>query len=572
MAGNSRKPFKIRSTAPDGDVLFYPFTKEKTKGLKPDQNSSIDTTEVSAYDAILSMSTSKAKGRSGSFNITLAPTKNWKGLLQPGCWCLIYMSDKKLKPLNERSSKLEDGLKMIGIVKSVNVIEQIDPSTGTRTKRYQVSGVDFHHVFESMQYINAHLAGYNKENTENGGFNAFFIGYSERFASVQKPDELIQALVDTLLGRPAFLGDIKSDKPLQSFKISGRAGYPFMVPKSMAKRVLGYRQSGAASNMFTGMMTMFLQRNLLGQIIQKPEILGVHSTWSVLEAWSNKVLNEIYTDMLPVNLKGVVRTLPSLVFRATPFSSDELDKKYEGPIIRFSEAKPFSPRKVPSRLRGQAFSSGNGKQKRPKTVDDSHFFISRQIAEDEIYAMQYGKSDNERFNLFLVSPNLSNLKYVGEAALIASITSNARRPLDAISDLTSIARYGLKPYISQSNYLDDSANDTVALNKIVKDMWENAYLFESGTVSLIGVDEYIPVGTNIEFIERGWVAHVEQTSNSYTVDPSTKAKTFRTNINFVRLQRTDGTPIDLVEQDMGSKEDLVLDVWDRGAGFTSFDE
>lgn len=575
MTQTSRKPFKIRSTAPDADVLFYPFTKEKTKTLKPDQKSSIDTTEISAYDAILSINTSKSKGRAGSFNMVLAPTKNWKGLLHPGCWCLIYISDKKLPALADRSSKLEDGLKMIGIVKSVNRLEQIDPGTGTRTVRYQIAGVDFHAVFDGMQYINAHLAQINS--TEGQGiYSSFFLGYGDRFKTLKKPDEMIQNLIDVLLGRPAFLGDIKSDKPLQEHKISARAGQPFKVPKAMAKRVLGYRKSGAADDMFTGMVTLFLQRNLLGTILQRPEIMGVHSTWSILESFSNKILNELYTDMLPVNLKGAVRTLPSLVFRATPFSSDQLNKKYEGPVIRFSEAKPFNKRKVPSRLRGQAFSGGDGKQKRPKTVDDSHFFISRQIAEDEIYAMQYGKSDNERFNLFLVSPNVSGLKGSGEAALIRSLAGGdspqgVRGILGRISDLTSIVRYGLRPYISQSNYINDDVADIKGINAIVKDMWENAYLYETGTVSLIGVDEYIPVGTNIEFSERGWVAHVEQTSNSYSVDPSSKTKTFRTNINFVRLQKTDGTPVDLTEQDLGSKNDLVIDTWDRGAGFTSFE-
>lgn len=574
--------FKIKSTNPDADVLFYPFTTERTSVVDFEDPSAIDTTEISAYDSLLSINTSKPKGAAGSFSVTLAPTRNWKGTLQPGCWCLIYMSDKTLTPLKDRTSTLEDGLKMIGIVKSVNRIERTNPTTGLRTVRYQVSGVDFHAVFDAQQYLNVHLGQLSKKGGQSS-YNTFFLGYGKRFASLQRPDELVQNLIDVLLGRPAFLADIKGDEPIRNFKISARAGSPFKVPKQMAKRVLGYRESGAAGNLFTGMVTFFLQRNLLGKIVQKPEIMGIHTTWSILESYANKLLNELYTDMLPVNLSGAVRTLPSLVFRAIPFTSEGFKESSpvleKSPTIKFSEAVPREqlvngkatvvPRQIPARARGQAFTA-NPKQKRPELNDGVHFFISREIPENEILGMRHGKSDNERFNLFLVSPNLSLLGGIGEVAIISNLISqkNRRRPLDAISDLTSITRYGLRPYVAQSNYVDKSYADLLAINRVVKDLWEPAHLYESGTVSLVGLAEHIPVGTNIKFIERGWVAHVEQVSHTYQVDEATWKKTYRTNLSFVRLQKDNGEPIDLVEN-QEDKEKLTLAPWDRGASFSS---
>jgi hypothetical protein len=577
--------FKIRSTNPDGDVIFYPYTREDTKGffggkiVRPNSPLELETTEISAHASILTMNTTKPKGSAGSFSVSLASDRNWKGLLHSGCWCLIYMSDRTLRPLDgedKRDSKLDDGLKMIGIVKSVNRVETTNPSSGIRTIRYDVTGIDFHGVFDTQQYLNAHLGQLSKKGGD-ATFSTFFLGYGDRFKTLQKPDDLVKNLIDVLIGRPAFLKDIRSSKPLQRFRIQARAGQPFRVPKQMAKRILGYRTSGAAGNLFSGMITFFLQRNLLGRIQQKPELMGTFTTWSILESYANKLLNELYTDLLPVNLSGTARTLPAMVFRAIPFSSDRFPDREpkRSSIIKFSEAGKMvdESRFIPTRVRGQAVDANEGEinkktlAKWPKTGDGAHFYVSRSIEENEIFGIRSGKSDNERFNFFLVSPNLSLLDHIGENAIIATLSRGFRRPLDAVSDMTSISRYGLRTYVAQSNYIDSSYQDLLMLNRIVKDLWEPAHMFESGTVSLVGVREHIPVGTNIVFEERQWIAHVEQVSNDYSVDPNTRTKSFRTNISFVRLQTTSGRPIDLVENGE-EKNKAHVHPWDRGAHFT----
>ena len=87
----------------------------------------------------------------------------------------------------------------------------------------------------------------------------------------------------------------------------------------------------------------------------------------------------------------------------------------------------------------------------------------------------------------------------------------------------------------------------MAHNLIIRDMWHSAYKYRNGQVNLIGTKDHIPVGTNIEFKEREWIAHVEGVNHRYSVAPDGH-KTFRTTIAFVRMQKTDGTPIDVAKE------------------------
>lgn len=147
-----------------------------------------------------------------------------------------------------------------------------------------------------------------------------------------------------------------------------------------------------------------------------------------------------------------------------------------------------------------------------------------------------------------------------------------------MADLASIQRYGLRPYITQTPYIANgpSGENFLSINQIVSDMWDKAALYESGQVMLIGSAEHIPVGTNIHFRERGWLAHVEQVDHSFSVAPD-GTKSLRTTLTFVRLQMLNGDPVDLTEQAEDQDREGVLymndeDGIDRGVTFTRTDK
>lgn len=534
----------IRSQSPDANVIFYPFETEDTE--KNGRNRiDIRTTEVVAHDHILELQTNKPKTGTGTFSVMLSSAVNWKGILHPGCWCIIYMSDQRLT--GEENGEEDSGLKMLGIVRSVRRAEQTDPSTGKKTLRYLVAGEDFHSVLTIPIYINQHLTQTSQGNTLPSGLFLF----GKLWKAFIRPNEVVKALVDSLLGRPAFILDKgNNSNVVQNVPLLNRTGIPYRMPEQVARRIFGGRR--AASNFFTGLLTFFFQQDLIGEYFNKTEVPpGTHSLWSIMLSYSNRLLNELYTDLLPVSVFGKNILLPSLVLRSIPFSSPEAKNTIrKNGLISMQEAggEPNKTAKRPATRRSGIALNSRARGKRKKSVGPgrgAHFYVSRVITESEIFSLNSGKSDRERFNFFLISPNIAQGQ-VGEAAVTLALLNNP----DTAVDKNSLARYGLRPYITQSNFIPTGSTNTnfLELNRICEDLWGRAYLFESGQVLLTGSKDFIPVGTNIQFIERDWLAHVEAVNNTYAVDSTSGVKTFRTQISFVRLQTLSGEPIEAVDK------------------------
>lgn len=533
------------TTIPDCNVVFFPYAQEDTNGL--DVSSATDTSPLSPISAqpdIIECQTSKPKGGAGSFSILLSSRIDYKAALHPGCWCIIYINNQKLT--GDEQAEEHSGLKMVGIVRSVRTKEGINPETGTRIVRYLVSGEDFHSVFNTQIYVNANLFSFaDGSGTDTFTLSLVFFG-PELQQTVSSPDEIISALISSFLGDPGFEG---SDSTSVVSKISigekSRQGQPYVVPPDMAMRILG---EPAGQNLFTGLLTQFITPEpMLGTMQTLTDISGTPTIWSVLQTFSHQILNEMYTDILPISINGEVRLAPCFVFRPIPFSTSHArtDIGVTNQLIQFIDANssvtpPAGTRNIKD---GTIIPSTQR-----LAVDDrpsAHFYISRIIQEYEIFGFDYGKSDQERHNFVFVPSNLAGSTADSESALLRQIVAG---DFSNVGDPVSISRYGLRPYISYDNYMNGSkGSDIFLINKIVRDMWFNAHLYQNGTVSLMGVNEPIPVGTNILFNGRGqngWIAHVERVDHSFVVDQATGKKMFRTNIAFSRLQNPDGSSIE----------------------------
>lgn len=551
-----------RQVLPDANIVFFPYAVEDTSSLRSGKISNTEKMKlfpeagISAQKDIIQIRTTKPKGGAGSWSCMLGSRVNWKGILHSGCWCMIYMSDI---PLNgKETSEMGSGLKMLGIVKSVRRVEALDPATGTRTVRFMVSGTDFHSVFETPIYLNVNLNDVAKSGSDVSIANALLV-LDKGFGNVLTPDKMVKTLVDSLLGKPAFNAG-KSGSRVNKLAFVGRGGQPYLIPKEVAKRVLGYTNSGSAGDFFTGMVTFFLQNNLVGTTSLQSDIGRLVSTWSLIQTFCHRILNETYTDLLPVNVPSdtgtSTRLTPSIVLRAIPFSTD---KSLDNSVIAMKDAKELVV------LTRQGAVADPGVKIGDVTAGTgAHFYISRSIPEADILEFSSGKTDTERFNLFYVPPNLSllNDQQRNEASFLRNIINLAGGKFENIGDTTSIARYGLRPYIAYSDYFVADSNKVIGkTNKIVQDLWATAHMFENGQVTVPGRRTHIPVGTNIEFTERKWIAHVEQVDNSYDVSPNGN-KTFRTMIAFVRLQtKEDGKPVDAVEDKHTTGQ---VGTWDRG--------
>lgn len=499
----------VNSAANDAMMVFFPFEEEDSVGLGVDE-AMTTRSPVIAHRDILSLQTMKPKTGAGTFSAVLSSQDTYGQKIQPGCWCMIFISDK---PISEQAtSEISAGLKMVGIVKSVRTVENTI-GNGTMTVRYEVSGEDFHSILNTLIYVNATLKA-RADGTDIA--DAIILLGDEFQKTVMKPHELMFAMVQSLLG----------ESFVSSSAIVGqgaKAGMPLTVPQAIMQRVRG---SSVGSNRYADLLEQTFQDNLIGQANVQPNIGSTFSIWSMLETYAHRLLNELYTDLLPLNIDGQTRLVPSLILRAIPFSSKsatDLDASVWGMT---------------------------------DTAQDLGLYVSRTVAETDIMSINHGRSDHERFNFFMVVPILVNDSPAGEAGQLSAVLDKAGG-INNLGDIASIARYGMKPYITASNYLLNEDNDTAGtVTQIVKDIWEKAYLYESGTATIRGSEDHIPVGSNVIFKERGWLAHVESVGHEFRIDKDTSI--YRTQIAFVRLQTTGGTPISQVATppQRGS--------WDRG--------
>lgn len=523
--------FKIHSTAPDAFVKFFCYEKDKTSN---DMSLPMKIHELTVKKDIMSLSTSKSKSGAGSFEMTLGSAVNFKSYISPGSWCMIHMSNHKLS--GEETSELNGGLKMIGIVRSVKRQELLDTASGKRMVRYTVSGDDFHSIFNSQIYVNQTLA--DPENTDSRIIATAVLG-SLVAQNQMDPGKLIKGLIDAIIGTGAFEVDPQTNKSVQPSQ-KFRVGLPIKIPSELFKSI-----RGRSGSIFSDMVIRHVQNNLLGKTQWLANIGEQVSLWSLIQTYSNSILNECYTEILPFHDGKSARLVPSFVMRAIPFSSQRFDNSQ----IMFSKhnTKLLSDKK----------------KKKEREAQETHqdpdtgksYYISRQIFENEIMALSTGRSDSERFNFFYVTPHILGDSKTDNAFFISQFS------MKDISDKTSQERYGLKPFISATQYATtDPASQALLMTNICKDIWENAYLYENGSVQIPGVPNYIPVGTNITFAERGWIAHVENVSHSFGVG-NEGHKQYRTSISFTRLQKTDGSPIDWSE---GREANGQLGAWDRG--------
>jgi hypothetical protein len=105
----------------------------------------------------VSIQTNKSKSSpEGSFNLVLAPYKNWTSTLTAGSWCAVLMSNT---PITEDDLTRADRekVKMLGRIETVRTETNVDDE-GARHTMYYVSGIDWGSIFSSQLYIDPLIA------------------------------------------------------------------------------------------------------------------------------------------------------------------------------------------------------------------------------------------------------------------------------------------------------------------------------------------------------------------------------------------------------------------------------
>jgi hypothetical protein len=477
----------------------------------------------------ISIQTNKNKGQpDGSFNIVLAPYKNWTSTLTAGSWCVILMSNE---PITEQDLKKanKNHVKMLGRIETVRCETTVNDE-GARQTLYYVSGVDWGHVFNSVLYIDNLIASESSPQDQRNDVavalrNALFgeKGSPKSFFVHQNLSSILNVMGTNLAGFTKVQGDV------------GRLAktiYEFQIPDELAKffTFKNARNETISAKSINKLIALVVG-SLVGPDAYEPSreavgfldpfsLQGTHSLWQILLENSNPALNEMLTDMRWNDDNSVQLAMYN---RIRPFS--------------FKDFRPTSG------------ASGGGIKSYFQNVK------THKIDTNDVISVNAGTNWRDKFNFIEIKPQFQEFQVI----------ANWYKQKAQVFDAEAFKREGFRPLIFDTKQFpsgkekgglpNDIGVDWTQLEvwaKLLRDWYFNTHRMLNGTLTMHGTTEYIGVGNNIRF-EASLInptpninvatrtkgknefilAHVESVNHSFTVNTD-GSRTYRTTIQFVR--------------------------------------
>jgi len=146
---------KVKVKNPHGIVVIYNYRERFGDSYVSSDPFEIDEIILNSA-SLISVQTQKSKSSpGGSFEIRLAPYKNWTSAITPGSWCIILMSNSTINDSAKYGgSKVnENSFKMLGRIESVRGVVNTNQSDGSISKQYIVTGSDWGAIFDNALYV-----------------------------------------------------------------------------------------------------------------------------------------------------------------------------------------------------------------------------------------------------------------------------------------------------------------------------------------------------------------------------------------------------------------------------------
>lgn len=479
----------------------------------------------------LNVSSSKSSHTHTANMVLLAGDLNYSTALAPGDYVFINMlndekelfgdggtpESPKRDCLYDRASNLKsinrskDGFKGVFKIQSVRRNLHVDPQSGVKTYFFQIQAAAFTE-FNQVVYFNPLL--FDKGETK-GAFATLNIGASDEWNSaVDKQQYTVDIVIRKLIGFLIGQGFDKKYIP-QKTAVTRNHNRNFLIPSavgallgiSASAKILtaadmfnyylgieSYNKSGA-KNMAEGLNPSgardghFIQsKPLSGTALLLPEPWSQVTAWSILQQYSNSLINEMYTTF-KMTPEGSVR--PCLVLRQKPFTSSNFAKKHAG--INKTDFLSLPRWKISTKL---------------------------------IESVSLGRDEAARINFVHIVGKAKHVDAKSQVAQQASLNSFK-------IDEDDVKRNGLKPIITSCDFdFKTGAPGDVGLspiwNALYFDWVSNGHLKENGTIVCTGITKPIPVGDNLQL--ENTVYHIESVGHSMSIDQRTGSKTFKTTL------------------------------------------
>lgn len=516
---------QVRIKTPHAAVIIWNYVDR----IGNDGVTKVNETEKAIISTLscISIQTTKSKANpQGSFQLVLAPFKNWVSTITAGSWCAILMSNE---PITENDLKIANKkqLKMIGKIESVRAEVVVDEDAARHTQFY-VSGVDWGHVFNNSLYIDNLLAGPNDPTLQGNGA-------AVAIRKAMTSDDglpLSFKIKDNLNSIMGIFG-----KPLSGFTELERdinrlakSIYNFIIPTDMVQ----FLQLGSTKDKKNTEFNRHLK--LINGALKTKEnkyeevddgvgfinpfsLQGNHTFWQILMDNSNPVLNEMIAEM----------------------RWDDKPESHKVDFCLYNRIKPFS-------YKGYKPKQGSSKNLK------SYFQLIKMHDLDPVLVRSVNAGTNwrDKFNFIEVKPNFQDF----------NIFSNWSKQKSQSWDELAFQREGFRPIIMETKQFPTKGATGTRLSvdfdqipgwiNMMREWYFDTHRMLNGTLTMTGTNDYIAVGDNIRFdmgllnptpnfnsqtyktkTNNFILAHVENIAHSFSVTPD-GARTYTTIIQFVR--------------------------------------
>lgn len=458
---------------------------------------------------IVRCTVSNSKNGGGTFSLVLKRGKTFEqgtqasvntnqnvdylNAIQTGDWIMIYMKRSGEISFDDvQSSSPASGLKFLGIIENVRMLESDDPVRGTPKLEILVTGRSFAKVFDTNLFFNPTI---NKELIETVLGADFIVDSSKSVPALSRntADQVMRRIINFYLrGRGAA---------------RSAANENWYVPISVAQVFKGFEKNKRLSKSFYDVLNLsriglhnyvkgvFRSTSVLPGVALIKALPSSGTIWSVMQFMQNSAVNELYTELVFNKTSNKIE--PTVVHRQIPFSNK-----------REHETNVFN-----------AHSRFNRNNKANDIVSSSSktFFIDlpkHTIVSADIKSKNIGKSDHERINYVIVVPKIDSSNY--DILFVAG------------SNPASIQRYGLKMFQAQTSYVLNSGSDNKAgiqtfcsrCVHLIQDWFFLAHNLYNGTITVQGLDDHIEVGNNLYISDIKQLFHIEAYTHVYVADPS----------------------------------------------------
>jgi hypothetical protein len=413
----------------------------------------------------------------GTFQITLPNDRDWKDVIQRGCWALIYMSQNgglsipKGTDTPDLGLLRQQGSKLRGIV----FIERVAPKglvggeRGEYDVQFNVTGRDFGVVYVENEIFYNRLYAEGKIQEAAAGE----LGVQQNRNTAD--------LLTTL--HKAFFSPRELGITLEGDSITKAIPLQWLLPTQLLPALnLKSKTGDSYFGSISGVLNF--SNTLCSYPVENPMTLINGKAWDRLRSYSIEPFHELFPE---TDENGQ----PKLTFRYIPW------KTTTGKALGRLNKEVMSLKDVPRVVL--------------KTVDLLEFDL--------------GEDTHSRFNYFFTA--VDTALFTTESSAAALKDNDPKTGFPRIES-NSIRRNGLRLMYTTVNALiqlgsEQADEDLLVLhNELMYEYWNNSVFFESGGITMIGSND-VKIGKVLEFeagtpYNGGKIFYIEGYTDTYIVD------------------------------------------------------